>query len=538
MEQKNKLFLNMNMKRKMTIWKRFSCVKAPTKVVLLIFSAVFCFLAFFLYKSINVLLSVFPLDNPEALVFTLTHNIDGAHNVVWTLLRPTAEISVEYTLIILLLIGLVVLGLSAVLRCKKRQPCDAKINLFELVSLSFRPYFISVCVTGFVFVWLAFFSFPVNEFIDAYGSIVFGWQKENVLFDSDYVDPDSVQISFEEKRNLILIILESMEYNFQDSANGGNVSQNLIPELTDLMKKNVSFGPSGITTKGIGWTMGETIAKTCGLPLFQPLDRNEYGFKNFLKNAVCLTDLLNRNGYTFALAQGTEIKFGSMDFFLSSHNVSEENIFDLSYFEKKGAVRSNAWFFVSVPDRIVYDGARDIITELSNQSKPWAFMFYTIDTHGPYGRLDSSCVDQRTANLKMETQYPEVLRCASKQLDAFLKWASMQPWFANTTFAIMGDHPAMVAPEVIGFPKEKFEHYWLHFFINSALPQPEKKHQFTSYDIYPTILEAMGASIEGRALGLGRSLFSVQETLIEKYGKDSLNKMISRRGDAHNHFWH
>ena len=516
--------------------RQFYKLNVPLKVVLWVFVALFSFAAIFLYKSLDVLLSVFPLDNPEALVFTLTHNVGGAQNIVWTLLEPVVGVSIEQFSIVFLFVGLVALAIALLIYKKKNSP-GKKNNLKWFLHITFYSYVIFLFSIGVVTWILAIFKFPVRTFVDAYGPVLLGWSKENVLFDKDYVYPDSVQISFDEKRNLIFVILESMEYNFQDSANGGNVPQNLIPEITDLMKKNVSFEPGGVTVNGTGWTMGETIAKLCGLPLMQPLDKNTYGKNNFLKNASCLTDLLKQNGYSVSIAQGTGIKFASMDYFLSSHNVAEEGIFDIDYFEEKGAKPSDTLFFVSIPDRILYAEIKNLIAELAGSDEPWTLMFYTIDSHGPYGRMDSCCIDEQNPNMKMELQYSTVLRCASRQLDDFLKWASTQPWYEHTTFAIMGDHPAMISPEVAGFPKEKFEHYWLTFFVNSVLPQPKENHQFTSFDIYPTVLEAMGAKIDGRALGLGRSLFSDQRTLLEKYGKDSLNALINRKGDAYNHFW-
>ena len=511
-------------------------LSSSLKVVLFASAIVFCFVVFFLYKAIDVLLSVFPLDNPEALVFTLSHNVGGAQNIVWTLLEPVVGVSIEQTAFVLLMVIPVALVL-ALLFYRKRNPSDIKEGLPRLFCIMYYPYMISVSLTGVVFFILSLVKFPMLAFVDAYGPFLFGWPKENVLFDNDYINPDSVDISFEKKRNLVFVILESMEFNFRDSANGGNMSHDLIPEITDLMERNVSFEPGGVTVNGTGWTMGETVAKLCGLPLMQPLDGNVYGNRNFLKNALCLTDVLSKNGYSVVIAQGSGKEFSSMDHFLSTHSVSDDRIFDLAYFLKKGAVPSDTLFFASVPDRVLYGGVKELINDLSKMPEPWAIMFYTIDSHGPYGRMDSSCVDEQDLNLKIELQYPSVLRCASKQFADFLKWASTQFWYENTTLAVMGDHPAMIAPETAGFPKEKIEHYWLNFFVNSELPQPERIHEFTSFDIYPTVLEAMGAKVEGRALGLGRSLFADQETLIEKYGKDSLNVLINRKGDAYNHFW-
>lgn len=138
----------------------------------------------------------------------------------------------------------------------------------------------------------------------------------------------------------------------------------------------------------------------------------------------------------------------------------------------------------------------------------------------------------------MENQYPYVLNCASKQLANFLEWAEKQKWYENTTIAVMGDHPAMVARNVIGYSDEKMERYWLNFFVNSSVEKKIKnKRKFTSFDMFPTILEAMGVKIDGHALGLGRSLFSDEPTLIEIYGRDSLNSLIGMKSTVYDSFW-
>ena len=500
---------------------------SPLKVSLGVLAALFCLIGIFFYKALDVLLSVFPLDNPEALIFTLSHNVGGAQNVIWSLLKPVMTISIEFFIFTILAIGFVAFAFAFAF--SKKTPTAIKNSIYH-------PFIILTLIAGLTSFSLAFFNFPFSSFVDSYGPILFGWSKENVLFDNDYVYPDSVHISFEHKRNLIIIFAESMEYNFQDSANGGNLAKNLIPEITDLMKKNISFKPGGITVNGTGWTMGEVVAKLCGLPLMIPLDGHTYGKKNFLKNASCLTDLLNKNGHSVILAQGSGIQFASMDHFLSTHSVPQSNFFDLDYFEKKGAKSTDSLFFSSIPDQILYDEMKELTSQLSSQTTPWALIFFTIDTHGPFGRLSTNCIDAN-AHLKIEQQYPSIIRCASKQLNDFLEWASTQPWYNETTIVVMGDHPAMINPETAGLPKDKIERYWLNIFINSTLPAPKAKQAFTSFDMFPTILEAMGARIDGHALGLGRSLFSNQETLLEKYGKDSLNVLINRKGDSYNHFW-
>ena len=53
-------------------------------------------------------------------------------------------------------------------------------------------------------------------------------------------------------------------------------------------------------------------------------------------------------------------------------------------------------------------------------------------------------------------------------------------------------------------------------------------------DMYPTILAAMGAKIDGDRLGLGTNLFSDKQTLMEEIGFEALNKEVQKTSDFYN----
>ena len=502
------------------------------KLFLFILIVALCFVGMFFLESIDALDAFFPLKNPEAVLFTLTHNVGGAQKVVYILLEPCVKKTIEDTLFILAILGLSSMCLSLFIVRKEM----VKRNIRNILKMTFVYCAIGIGIFNLIVWVMVAYKFPIAPYAQYFKTVVVT-PVYNSLYEDDYVAPDTVQVIFEQKRNLIFVMMESMETNFQNRELGGNLDENIIPEITDLLNTNLSFMPGGISVAGTGWTMAETIAKTCGIPLQESIERNKNGIRNYLKNMVCLTDILRENGYTIKLLQGTSIRFASMDYFSISHGIRKDDIFDLRTFERKGILRADTSFFESVKDADLYGVARAAATGLGKLNEPWMLWLYTIDTHGPYGRVDSGCVEI-PLSIERENQYPFVVRCASKLINDFIEWAKAQDWFENTTIVVLGDHPAMVAPEVVGFPSEKIEHYWLNFFMNSAIDSvPNKVRQFTSFDMYPTILEAMGAKIEGHALGLGRSLFSNEPTLIEKYGKDSLNVLIKKKGSKYKSFW-
>ena len=107
-----------------------------------------------------------------------------------------------------------------------------------------------------------------------------------------------------------------------------------------------------------------------------------------------------------------------------------------------------------------------------------------------------------------------------------------------TVIVITGDHCYLNAPdnnfiaEESPLPDAEQQRRWLDVIINSSLKASkdvQKNRQFSPYDMFPTVLESMGCSIRGRALWFGRSLYSGEKTVVEKYGADRVNNELMQR---------
>ena len=71
--------------------------------------------------------------------------------------------------------------------------------------------------------------------------------------------------------------------------------------------------------------------------------------------------------------------------------------------------------------------------------------------------------------------------------------------------------------------------------INSAVEAKNNKNRsFSTMDMYPTILAAMGAKIEGDRLGLGTNLFSDKQTLMEELGFKTLDNELQKTSNYYN----
>ena len=102
-----------------------------------------------------------------------------------------------------------------------------------------------------------------------------------------------------------------------------------------------------------------------------------------------------------------------------------------------------------------------------------------------------------------------------------MDWIKAQPFYENTTVIMLADHLLMYDADFI---KNMDKRRITNIFINPAKePQNSKNRTFLSFDIYPTLLEALGADVVGDKLGLGVSLFGDEPTLPEK--EKSVNKV-------------
>ena len=131
--------------------------------------------------------------------------------------------------------------------------------------------------------------------------------------------------------------------------------------------------------------------------------------------------------------------------------------------------------------------------------------------------------------------YLNAIYCSDMQLGEFIEWIQEQDFYENTTIVLTGDHQTMDNVWITEYVPEDFNRTVYNAFINSAVePVNEKNRLFSSYDMYPTILASMGATIEGDQLGLGTNLFSSQETLIEQLGYLELSAELEKNSKFYN----
>ncbi len=337
-----------------------------------------------------------------------------------------------------------------------------------------------------------------------------------------YVVPQQTQITFSDKpRNLIIIFMESIESTFAKTPEHDYFKVDLIPELHSLANQNINFSNSeylgGATPiDGTQWTQAGLFAKTCGAPIQLPLEEANLfqPESDFYPNAYCIYDILRQQGYNESFMIGSNGEFGGMDRFVATHG--QQQFFNTLYFTRNLSRLSYKKRRKNIPDEKLFVYAKEELSRLAQDDKPFVFTFMTLDTHfGTQEFSDNLCERKYGSDNNLQN----VVSCSSLQIGNFVEWIKRQPFYENTTIVLLGDHLMMNQSLT-----EDMERHPLNIFINTTQPAINTKNRiFTPFDIYPTIIESIGAQIDGHRLGLGTSLFADMPTLTE--GKISVEDM-------------
>lgn len=353
------------------------------------------------------------------------------------------------------------------------------------------------------------------------------------IFEDNYISPTEEVVVFpDKKRNLIYISLESMENTYMDKANGGDFDDNYIPHLTQLADENISFsntsshGGASLFPSGTDYTMASYVCETAGLPLLNSQLSEKYPDR-MIPGALTLEDVLTREGYNQMLIQGSDGKFADLDKYYVRDS-AHENVELVDYYQmiEDGEVPKDHYENWGIEDNKLYEIAKNRITEISKKSEPFAVTLFTMDTHYPDGYVCELCEN------KFDSQYANVINCADDQIYDFVNWLNEQDFYENTTIIITGDHPSMKNDF---FKKDGYTRTTYNCIINSPIKAENTKNRtFTTVDIFPTTLAAIGAEIKGDRLGIGTDLFSDTPTLPEEMGAQAFSDELDKYSKFYN----
>lgn len=356
-------------------------------------------------------------------------------------------------------------------------------------------------------------------------------KKQNTystFIEDNYVDPNDVALKFpEEKRNLIYIYIESMESTFSDKKHGGAKEEDIIPELTQLSIENESFSGNeevvngGYALQGTTYTMGGLFAQTSGLPLNVTNDELS-ATEGYMPGVKCLGDILYEYGYDNYFCIGTIAAFGGREKYFKQHG--NYTMLDYNYSLQNGEISPNYsrdWW--GYDDYILYENAKKHLLEIASGDKPFNFTMLTVDSHAENGYICEKCPS------KFKDGYSNVFACASSQVYEFINWIKQQDFYENTTIIINGDHCTMDSDYCDDISSD-YNRKTYTVCLNSPIsPESDDFRSYSTFDMFPTTLAALGVKIEGDCLGLGVNLFSTKKSLVEISEVEYLNAELSQK---------
>lgn len=380
---------------------------------------------------------------------------------------------------------------------------------------------IAVSVSSLLFLFSLFylmFSFDIYEI----------WNKTTEppsnFYELNYKDPQNEKFVFPaKKRNLIIIQVESLENGFLLDD-----YENFMPGLSSLLKENAFCQRGKICTieqvKGTGYTKAATVAYTTGLPYIILTKNNNSA--DFVKH-IALGDILNEAGYKNYALYSSDKNFSNMGKFFEMHGDFE--VWDYYYFRENNYLpHKNYKLRWGFEDSLLYSFARLKLDQIAKTDFPFLFYLQTMDTHMPLYLAEGKPI-------KYESKLKTIAEQMSADLYNFMLWLNKQEWFENTSVAIFGDHAFMESIREFTGEHGSPLYTFLNLPLAEELDLREKK--ISHFDIFPTLLHSIGASWSSSALGLGVSLMSGDSTLLEKFGKDSLERAFTQNNILYNSFF-
>ena len=324
-----------------------------------------------------------------------------------------------------------------------------------------------------------------------------------------YVEPEVT--SDENKRNLVLIYLESGEATL---ANDEHFEKDAFLPLKEATAAGWQSVEDFQQYQGGGWTMAGLVSTQCGIPLkgaglvAGSGATNELGndVETYLGGTTCLGDVLEEHGYTNVFLGGANGSFAAKDTFLGSHGYSQDK--DLSDWRAAGEPEENFRKDWGLSDERLMAHAADEIDRLHAEAQetgqPFNLSVLTLDTHEPVHVYDYCDVDT-------ENTVTSVFSCSMTQVAGFVNHMKDKGYLEDTAVVIMGDHlKHMSAGDAF---HEQLDHHpnrtvFNRIWIPGADTNSVLRPGVDQLNMYPTLLEAAGLTIQDHEAGLGVSAFA------------------------------
>lgn len=319
-------------------------------------------------------------------------------------------------------------------------------------------------------------------------------------------------------KNLVYIYVESFERTFLKE----EVFPGLAPNLSQLEKDSLyveGIGQAPLTD----WTIAGMVASQCGMPLATfKFDRNDIsGVGGFMPGTTCFGDVIKERGYYSVFMGGADLSFAGKGAFYRDHGFDEVIGRDELVALNHEALPFSKW---GVYDDVLLEAAYSKYKALVDAGRPFAMFLLTLDTHPPIGHRTPSCrgeiyEDGRSGILN-------AVRCSDRLVSDFVK--KIESYSSdNLVVVVASDHLQMrndISDYLVAHQSQREN---LFLARGAGITPGRVARQSTTLDIFPTLLSLMEwENVDGAALG--RNLLGHNETLVERYGRDSFYSSLQK----------
>ncbi|MBB3230601.1 sulfatase-like hydrolase/transferase [Halomonas stenophila] len=328
--------------------------------------------------------------------------------------------------------------------------------------------------------------------------------------------------------NLLIFYLESLERTYANRERFG-----------DAYAPLAALGERGVVFEGVrqldntGWTMAGMIASQCGTPLmpagllhdrqFEPLER-------VVPGVTCLGDLLDARGYALSYLGGASTRFAGKGRFYTDHGFDRVRGRETLAPRLDDPDYLNSW---GLFDDSLYGFVEEEVRRLEAEGGPWGLVSLSLGTHPPNGFPARACRERQGEFDGVDILYS--VECSAWLVSRLVRRLEAEGLLEDTLVVIASDHLSMRVSawdRLIAGPRAN-----TFMLIGNDLPPRRIRVEASTMDVLPTVLEAMGFSLDRHRAGLGVSLFAGAPTLVEEHGLETLNARLKEETALQERLW-
>ncbi len=443
----------------------------------------FCFVLLFCSQALNWIDSNFSRVNFDEVASVLTSGLGGVDSkLFWSFFRE----------VILRAFGFSIL-----------------LSLIGEIKIKYLRCYIGIGVVCFFAYRLTTINIEKGSFSD--GNV-------SNFYETYYVAPENIKITFPVKNNVLVIALESIEKIYNDES---VFNESIIPGIAKLERENITF-ENYHELSGLSHTIAAITGFTTGLPLFYSRQKP---VRKMLGVTTGIGTIFKNNGYkTYSIFPASG-RFSLKQDFLE--RMGFDVIYDGVKLKEMFSIDLEYCPFNGIDDGTLFDVSKPIILDIVKSEEPYFLFMETVNTHGN-GYPTQTCRDMGF----LQNEPKDIIKCEDKLIYDFVMWFLNQD--PEAVVILLDDHNQH--NKSMGISKIKNRPLSNVFINASALNGTDLKKNVSAMDFFPTIIEAAGGIVDGCKLGLGTSLSKrceKEKTLREMFAPKDLKNMMEHTDDLY-----